>query len=76
MQRFIPFDDQWETPSGLVPYDARPRCGTTVPGEDLFAGWPESPDPQCTAPASPLMVSSSPSFRPTLPATPAFSSRT
>ena len=69
MQRFIPFEDQWDElagvdPSALVPYHVG------VPCERAF-----SPD-QRTVPGSPVMVSGSPSFSPSLPAVPAGSSRT
>jgi hypothetical protein len=88
MQRFIPFNDQWDDAAALVPYDADEarlapvaaravaRCGSRFEGEDLFAGWPETPMPQRTAPGVPSIVSSSPSFSPSLPAVPALSSRT
>lgn len=69
MQRFIPFDDQWDElagidPSSLVPYKAGLACE-----RGLSAG-------QRTVPGSPVMVSGSPSFSPSLPAVPAGSSRT
>jgi len=69
MQRFIPFDDQWDELSGLemaalVPYHVG------VPCEHGLAG------SQRTLPGSPETVISSPSFSPSLPAVPAGSSRT
>jgi len=69
MQRFIPFDDQWDDlagidPSALVPYHVGLPCEHGL-----------SPD-QRTGPGSPVMVSGSPSLSPSLPAVPAGSSRT
>jgi len=53
MQQFIPFNDQWDDLTALVPYQAEPArpvaapaptsaalCGTRYNEEDLFAGWP------------------------------------
>jgi hypothetical protein len=58
MQQFIPFEDQWDELSTLVPYPAGPdgvtplplpvrpaaatRCGSRYEEEDLFAGWPDA----------------------------------
>lgn len=69
MQRFIPFEDQWDElasldPSRLMPYRV------DVPCERLLAG------AQRTVPGSPSMASVSPSLSPSLPAVPAFSSST
>ena len=69
MQRFIPFEDQWDEladvdPSALVPYHVG------VPCERGFLA------DHRTVPGSPAMVSGSPSFSPSLPAVPAGSSRT
>lgn len=69
MQRFIPFDDQWDElagidPAQLVPYHVGVPCEHRL-----------SPD-QRTAPGSPSTTSDSPSFRPSFPAVPATSSRT
>lgn len=69
MQRFIPFDDQWDEladldPSSLIPYHVGVPCQHGL-----------SPD-QRTTPGSPVMVSGSPSFSPSLPAVPAGSSST
>ena len=69
MQRFIPFDDQWDELAGidpalLVPYHVGVPCEHRL-SEDQRMG-----------PGSPSTVSDSPSFRPSLPAVPAGSSRT
>lgn len=69
MQRFIPFDDQWDELAGidpalLVPYHVG------VPCEHGLS------DDQRTAPGSPSTVSGSPSLSPSRPAVPALSSRT
>ena len=69
MQRFIPFDDQWDElagidPAALVPYHVGVPCEHGL--------W----DGQRTGPVSPSIVSDSPSFSPSLPAVPACNSRT
>jgi len=69
MQRFIPFDDQWDElagldPARLVPYHVGVPCERGLSGV------------QRTVPGSPETVSGSPSFSPSLPAVPAFSSST
>jgi hypothetical protein len=69
MQRFIPFDDQWDELAGidpalLVPYHVGVPCEHRL-----------SPD-QRTLPGSSSTVSGSPSLRPSLPAVPAATSRT
>lgn len=69
MQRFIPFDDQWDELAGvdptlLVPYQVGVPCEHGLATD------------QCTAPGSPSTVSGSPSFSPSRPAVPALSSRT
>ena len=69
MQRFIPFEDQWDELAGLDPTSLVPYH-VGVPCERGFV-----PD-QRTVPGSPVMVSGSPSFNPSLPAVPAGSSRT
>ncbi len=69
MQRFIPFDDQWDElarldPVALVPYHVG------VPCEHALS------DDYCTLPQLPSTVSSSPSLSPSLPAMPPLSSST
>lgn len=69
MQRFIPFDDQWDElagidPAALIPYHVGVPCQHGL-----------SPD-QRMVPGSPSTVSGSPSFSPSLPAVPAGNSRT
>jgi len=69
MQRFIPFDDQWDElarldPALLVPYHVDVPCERGLSGD------------QRAVPASPSTVSSSPSFSPMRPAVPAATSRT
>lgn len=70
MQRFIPFDDQWDElagldPASLVPYHVGLPCEHGL-----------APGSYRTVPTSPSMASGSPSLSPSLPAVPAFSSRT
>lgn len=70
MQRFIPFDDQWDELAGLDPASLVPyRVG--VPCTHELA-----PDPQRTVPTEPSIASGSPTFRPSRDAVPALSSRT
>jgi len=69
MQRFIPFDDQWDElagidPARLVPYHVGVPCEHGL-----------SPD-QRTVPGAPSTVSDSPTFSPSFPAVPAGTSRT
>ncbi|SKB35485.1 hypothetical protein SAMN05660880_00648 [Luteibacter sp. 22Crub2.1] len=69
MQRFIPFEDQWDElaaldPSRLLPYHVDVPCERGLSSD------------QRTVPGSPSMVSVSPSFSPSLPAVPALSSST
>lgn len=69
MQRFIPFEDQWDElasldPSRLMPYHVGMPCERRLAGD------------QRTAPGSPSMSSVSPSASPSLPAVPAFISST
>ena len=70
MQRFIPFEDQWDElasldPSCLMPYRVDIPCERLLSGAD-----------QRTVPGSPSMASVSPNVSPSLPAVPAFSSST
>ena len=69
MQRFIPFDDQWDELAGIDPTSLVPYY-VGVPCEHALA------DDYCTLPQSPSTLSASPSFSPSLPATPPFNSRT
>jgi hypothetical protein len=69
MQRFIPFDDQWDElarldPGSLVPYHV------DVPCERGLA------DDQRAGAGAPSIASSSPTFSPIRPAVPAATSRT
>ncbi len=69
MQRFIPFDDQWDElagidPAALVPYHVGVPCEHGLSTDQRIVD------------GSPSMVSGSPSFSPSLPAVPAGSSRT
>lgn len=70
MQRFIPFDDQWDELAGLDPASLVPYH-VGVPCEHRLA-----PESYLTVPTSPSMASESPTLSPSLPAVPAFSSRT
>lgn len=69
MQRFIPFDDQWDElagigPAPLVPYHVGVPCEHGL--------WLD----QRIEDGSPSMESASPSFSPSLPAVPAGTSST
>ncbi|SEW19189.1 hypothetical protein SAMN04515660_2845 [Luteibacter sp. 329MFSha] len=69
MQRFIPFDDQWDElarldPASLVPYHVGVPCEHGLSAAQRADG------------AAPSMASVSPSFSPSLPAAPAATSRT
>lgn len=69
MQRFIPFDDQWDElarldPALLVPYHVDVPCERGLAGD------------QRAVPVSPSIESSSPSRSPMRPEVPAATSRT
>ena len=69
MQRFIPFDDQWDElagidPASLVPYHVGVPCEHGLSADQRIVS------------GAPSMVSASPSFSPSLPAVPACTSST
>jgi hypothetical protein len=60
MQRFIPFDEQWQElegldPASLVPYHFGLACA-----HEMAPGTAPGPIDQCTGPTSPSMVIASP----------------
>lgn len=69
MQRFIPFDDQWDELAGLAPASLVPYH-VGLPCEHRLA------DAQGAVAGAPSIDSSSPSFSPSRPAVPAATSST
>lgn len=79
MQRFIPFEDEWQALDGLdacalVPYHFGLPCAHALAAND--SGPDNSGCDQRTSPTSPSMVICSPTTSPSFEAVPAGNSRT
>ncbi len=79
MQRFIPFEDEWQALDGLdasalVPYHFGLPCAHALAAND--ARLDSSGHDQRTSPTSPSMVICSPTATPSFEAVPAGNSRT